>query len=112
MAARMAPATGRANQGHAQRLLAFALKGLGRDTEGGVLFGVCGGLARRLGVHPWAVRTLTLVALLLATAPTVTAYVLLALLLPPQGLVWRGRQSERAFWQSAARSPNEQEESA
>lgn len=77
--------------------------GLYRDPEDGVIFGICAGLARRIGVNSWGVRVLALVGLALITAPVVTAYLLLALLLPRRGLVWRGRQNERDFWRSAAR---------
>lgn len=82
--------------------------GLYRDPESAVIFGVCAGLAGRIGVNPWGVRVLALVALVLMTAPVVTAYLLMALLLPRPGLVWRGRREERDFWRSAADNGIEQ----
>jgi len=81
--------------------------GLYRDPENGVIFGVCAGLAHRLGVNPWGLRVLALVALVFFTAATATAYLITALFLPRPRLVWRGRQAERDFWRAAAREASE-----
>ncbi|MDQ2070293.1 PspC domain-containing protein [Natronospira bacteriovora] len=83
--------------------------GLYRDPEWGVVFGVCAGLAGRIGVNPWGIRVLALISLVFFTAITVTAYLLAAFLLPRRGLIWRGRREERDFWRTAAREGLEQE---
>ncbi|MEA5445102.1 PspC domain-containing protein [Gammaproteobacteria bacterium AB-CW1] len=77
--------------------------GLYRDPEWAVIFGVCAGLAGRIGVNPWGVRVLFLIGLVLFTWPTVIAYLTAALLLPRRGLIWRGGREERDFWRTAAR---------
>ncbi|MCP1728296.1 phage shock protein PspC (stress-responsive transcriptional regulator) [Natronospira proteinivora] len=81
--------------------------GLYRDPETAVIFGICSGLANRLGINPWGLRVLALIALVFFTAATVTAYLLSALLLPRRRLLWRGRQSERDFWRAAAREASD-----
>lgn len=57
----------------------------------GILFGVCGGLARRLGISSFAVRLVTFLAFC-ATGffPVGLVYCLLALLLPagPESQYW------------------------
>lgn len=55
---------------------------LTRDTDQGILAGVCAGIARRLGLRPKVVRIAAVVSLVLFTAPTVIAYLLIAWLAP------------------------------
>lgn len=77
--------------------------GLSRDTEQGLLAGVCAGIALRLGLNPWAVRIAVLVCGLIFSVATLLAYLLAAVVLPRRGLEWRGHQPEREFWRSAGR---------
>jgi len=54
---------------------------LTRDSRNRVIGGVCGGLARTLGVDPWLVRVLFIVSLALP-GPGLLVYVVLWVVLP------------------------------
>jgi phage shock protein C len=73
-----------------------------RDTERGLLLGVCAGLAERCGWDLTVIRLVTLLALVVATLPTVLLYLAVGLLTPPQRLTYYGRQ-ERTLWRRCAR---------
>ncbi len=53
-----------------------------------VLCGVCGGIARYLGVDPTVVRVITAV-LVFAGGLSLWVYVIAALLMPKEGAMWR-----------------------
>lgn len=55
---------------------------LTRDTEQGILAGVCAGIARRVGLRPKVVRIVAVISLIAFTVPTVLAYGLIAWLAP------------------------------
>lgn len=55
--------------------------GLAKDPDRAILFGVCAGIARYLGISPLAVRLLTGLSLFLSFGITVVVYLGLALAL-------------------------------
>lgn len=71
-----------------------------RDTERGVILGVCAGLADAGGVPPWLARLVALIALCWFTQATIVAYVVAALLLPERPLRYNGLGDEASFWRS------------
>ncbi len=73
-----------------------------RDTERGLLFGVCAGLADRCGWDLTVVRLVALLALVLATLPTALLYIVVGVLTPPKRLTYYGHR-ERGLWRRAAR---------
>lgn len=78
-------------------------RGLSRDPEHAVLFGVCAGIAQPLGIPTWGVRLFAVIALVLFTMPVAVAYVVAAALLPRRGLGPLHPERERRFWREAAR---------
>ncbi|MGH3342823.1 MAG: PspC domain-containing protein [Carbonactinosporaceae bacterium] len=54
---------------------------LTRPRDGGIIAGVCAGLARRFGWRPWTVRWLFIVSCLLP-GPQVLLYVVLWIVMP------------------------------
>ncbi|MGH3326464.1 MAG: PspC domain-containing protein [Streptomycetales bacterium] len=52
-----------------------------RPRDGGIIAGVCAGLARRFGWRPWTVRWLFIVSCLLP-GPQVLLYVVLWIVMP------------------------------
>jgi phage shock protein C len=73
-----------------------------RDTERGLLLGVCAGLAERCGWDLTIIRLVTLLALVVATLPTILLYLAVGLLTPPQRLTYYGHR-ERTLWRRHAR---------
>ncbi len=59
----------------------MARAGLSRPAHGGLVGGVLAGLARRLGISPWAARALFVVSFILP-GPQLIAYPVLWLLMP------------------------------
>lgn len=78
--------------------------GLAKDPARAVVFGVCAGIARYLGVSPLAVRIVTLLSLLFSFGVTVLLYLLLALVMesvPSPATGWDAlRQEMRAMRRS------------
>ena len=76
-----------------------------RDPYNGWLAGVCAGIADYLSVNPAGVRLLTVILAVFFMPFVITAYIVLALVLPkrpPQ--LYRGEEDER-FWRSMRSSP-------
>lgn len=55
---------------------------LKRDTEKGMVFGVCAGLAKHLGMDLGLLRVLTVISFLLTGSITFWAYIIAAIVLP------------------------------
>jgi phage shock protein C len=71
---------------------------LWRDTDRGIIAGVCAGIADYLGVEPIVVRLVAILCLLFFFPPTIVTYVILAIVLrrKPRGLY--SSPDEEAFW--------------
>jgi phage shock protein C len=68
-----------------------------RDTERGLLFGVCAGLAERFGWDLTVVRLVALLSLVVATLPTALLYLAVGCLTPSRRLTYHGHR-ERGLW--------------
>lgn len=78
-----------------------------RDTDRGILAGVCAGIADYLGVEPIVVRLATLLGLILFSFPTIVAYIVLAILLKPKPpALFRDSEEER-FWRGVSTAPGD-----
>lgn len=77
-----------------------------RDTEKGMLFGVCAGIADYFGFKLCATRCLTVFAALMFAPMIVFAYIAMGVLLPtrPRDL-YRDSDDER-FWRSVRTAPD------
>lgn len=76
-----------------------------RDSERGMLFGVCAGVADYFGFRRAAVRWVTIIVSLFLPM-TILAYLALAVLLPRKpGALYRDQQDE-VFWQSMRVEPS------
>jgi phage shock protein C len=73
-----------------------------RDTERGWLLGVCAGLADRLGWDLTVIRTVAVLCLLVATAPTVLLYLAVGCLTPTKRLTYYGLREDR-LWRGRRR---------
>ena len=69
-----------------------------RDSENGLLLGVCAGVADYLDTNVILVRAVTVLALFFLFIPTVLSYVTAGLLLREPPLRYRGSIEERWFW--------------
>lgn len=74
-----------------------------RDSERGVVLGVCAGLADYFELPVWAVRVAAVVIAWFFVVPAVVAYLIAALLMGDKPLRYRGRTGERSFWRMHAR---------
>lgn len=74
-----------------------------RDTDHGMVMGVCAGLADQFGFRLGPLRIIALVSLLLFTLPTLFVYVAAGLLLPDKPLRYYGSRDERELWSSRSR---------
>ncbi|HET6655595.1 MAG TPA: PspC domain-containing protein [Gammaproteobacteria bacterium] len=69
-----------------------------RDSERGVILGVCAGIAEYFGWPLWLTRVVTFGLGWFFTVPVVIAYIVAALLMPERPLRYYGDVEERAFW--------------
>jgi len=69
-----------------------------RDSENGILLGVCAGIADSLDMNVLVIRLLALVVLIVFFVPTGVLYVTAGLLLRERPLNYRGTGDERWFW--------------
>jgi phage shock protein PspC (stress-responsive transcriptional regulator) len=69
-----------------------------RDSENGLLLGVCAGLTDRFGFRLGPLRIITAVLLVLFTLPVAVVYVAAGLLLPDRPLRYYGQRDERELW--------------
>src|SRR5579862_1019319 len=76
-----------------------------RDTERGILAGVCAGIADYLGVEPIVVRLATLLGLIFFSFPTIIAYIALGILLKPKPPALFHSPDEERFWRGVSTAP-------
>lgn len=74
-----------------------------RDSERGMVLGVCAGLGEYFELPVWLTRIVAVVLAWFFMVPTVVAYIIAALLMPAKPLQFRGRVDERTFWRTYAR---------
>jgi phage shock protein C len=78
-----------------------------RDTERGILAGVCAGIADYVGVEPIVVRLATVLGLIFFFPVTVISYVILAFALRPKPPMLYGSRDEEAFWRGVSTAPSD-----
>jgi phage shock protein C len=78
---------------------------LWRDTNRGMLAGVCAGIADYIGVEPIVVRLAAVLGLVFFTLPTIAAYVILAVVLRPKPTALYASPDEEAFWRGVGTAP-------
>jgi phage shock protein C len=76
-----------------------------RDTERGILAGVCAGIADYLGVEPIVVRLVTVLGLFFFFPVTLIAYIVLAIALRPKPPALYGSRDEEEFWRGVSTAP-------
>lgn len=77
-------------------------RGLYKDSEDGILMGVCAGIANYFDWSRNGVRLIALVCALFVFWPTVVAYTVAGLVLRDRPLCFCGRD-ERGFWRQHSR---------
>jgi phage shock protein C len=78
------------------------LRGLRRDRENALFYGVCAGIADRFGWSVTGVRVFAILCLIIAFVPTVTLYLAGGLLVPAKPLTFYGSREDR-FWRKESR---------
>src|ERR1700740_3747775 len=78
---------------------------LWRDTDRGILAGVCAGIADYIGVEPIVVRLVAVLCLIFFFPPTIVVYVILALVLNPKPPALYASADEEAFWRGVGIAP-------
>lgn len=76
-----------------------------RDTDNGMMFGVCAGIADYFGVGRWLVRILAVLGLFMFTLPTVLAYFITAFVVPRKPEALRLSEPEEQFWRGVRTQP-------
>ena len=76
-----------------------------RNTERGILAGVCAGIADYLGIEPIVVRLATVLGLIFFSFPTILAYIVLAMLLKPKPPALFRNGDEERFWRGVSTAP-------
>ncbi|HEY1432283.1 MAG TPA: envelope stress response membrane protein PspC [Stellaceae bacterium] len=78
---------------------------LWRNTDRGILAGVCAGIADYVGVEPIVVRLVAVLGLVFFFPPTIVVYVILALVLRPKPPALYASADEEAFWRGVGTAP-------
>jgi phage shock protein C len=78
---------------------------LWRDTDRGIVAGVCAGIADYLGIEPIIVRLAAVVGLVVFFVPTIIGYVILAVALRPKPPALFESRDEEAFWRGVSTAP-------
>ena len=78
---------------------------LWRDTDRGILAGVCAGIADYIGVEPIVVRIVAFVGLIFFLIPTIAAYAILSVVLRPKPPALYESRDEEAFWRGVNTAP-------
>ena len=78
---------------------------LWRDTDRGIIAGVCAGIAGYIGVEPIVVRLVAVLGLVFFFPPTIVTYVILALVLRPKPPTLYASPDEEAFWRGVGTAP-------
>lgn len=71
-----------------------------RDSERGIILGVCAGIADFVDCPPWAVRGAILVGAYFFPVPVIVAYLVAAYLMPERPLRYYGEGDERTLWRT------------
>jgi phage shock protein C len=87
------------NNGHRFRLW--------RDTDRGIIAGVCAGIADYVNVEPVVVRIAAGAGLIFFFVPTVAAYVILAVVLRPKPAALYESRDEETFWRGVNNAPTD-----
>lgn len=74
-----------------------------RDSERGVIAGVCAGIAERFAWPVWLIRVGVLALIWCFPVSAVVAYIVAALIMPVRPLRHGVNGDERSFWQSHRR---------
>lgn len=77
-------------------------RGLRRDRENGLFYGVCAGLSERFRWPLTTVRMFAVLLLIVFFVPTVVVYLVAAMLLPAKPLTFHGDR-EDVFWRTRGR---------
>jgi phage shock protein C len=80
---------------------------LWRDPDRGIIAGVCAGIANYIGTEPIVVRLVAVLGLIFFFPPTVAAYVILAVVLPPKPRALYASPEEEAFWRAVNTAPTD-----
>jgi len=80
---------------------------LWRDTERGILAGVCAGIADYAGIEPIIVRIAAVAGLVFFFVPTIVAYLILAVALRPKPPALYESRDEEAFWRGVNTAPTD-----
>ena len=78
---------------------------LWRDTDRGIIAGVCAGIADYISVEPIVVRLVVVLGLIFFFPPTIVAYVILAVVLRPKPPALYASPDEEAFWRGVGTAP-------
>ena len=78
---------------------------LWRDTDRGMLAGVCAGIADYIGVVPIVVRLAAVLGLIFFFPPTIVVYVILAIVLTRKPPELYASPEEEAFWRGVGTAP-------
>lgn len=76
-----------------------------RNTENGLMFGICAGIADYFGIAAWMVRVLAVLGLFMFTMPVVIAYFVAAFLVPRKPDELRLSEPEEQFWRGVRTQP-------
>ena len=80
---------------------------LWRDTDRGIMAGVCAGIAGYIGIEPIVIRLVAVLGLVFFFPPTIVAYVILALVLRPKPPALYASTDEEAFWRGVGTAPSD-----
>jgi phage shock protein C len=78
-----------------------------RNTERGILAGVCAGIADYLGIEPIVIRMAMVGGLVFFLFPTIVAYIVLAVLLKPKPPALFRNGEEEQFWRGVSTAPSD-----
>lgn len=78
-------------------------RGFYKDSERGVIMGVCAGIANYFDLNKTGVRIVAVLCLLFAFWPVVIAYFVAGFMLRDRPLCYCGRDDERGFWRQGSR---------
>ena len=77
-----------------------------RDTENGIVAGVCAGIADYFGISRRALRWLVFLSCFFAMPAVIISYVVAAFLLPRKPAGMYQSEREETFWRSVRRDPH------
>ena len=80
---------------------------LWRDSERGIIAGVCAGIADYAGIEPVLVRIAAVAGLIFFFVPTLAGYAILAVALKPKPKALYESRDEEAFWRSVNTAPTD-----